>query len=67
MIKICKRCGYDFAYGANVPIRSLRGLMTRKYCDDCIILQHKDESRTYQAKLRAKKNFVSLQELDNNK
>lgn len=67
MIKICKRCGSNFMYGANFPTRSLRGLMTRKYCDGCIVLQHKDESRIYQAKLRAKKNFVLLQEMDNNK
>ena len=32
--------------------KSLVGQMTRKYCDDCITLQHRNESKLYQKALR---------------
>lgn len=44
--KKCKRCGTKFYYGD--AFADLRGRMTRRYCDSCIILQHRDESREYQ-------------------
>ena len=47
--KICReciRCKNLFNYG-NMDI-SLRGQMTRKYCNECIVLQHRDESKKYQ-------------------
>ena len=50
MIKICKRCNRDFTYGDIT--KSLRGQMTRKYCDECIVLQHRDESKIYQRKIK---------------
>ena len=43
--KICVRCDKQFEYGD--MNKSLRGQMTRKYCDQCKILQHRDESRLY--------------------
>ncbi len=49
-MKYCIRCDNIFYYG-NFN-KSLRGQMTRKYCDDCIILQHRDESREYQRNIR---------------
>ena len=51
--KICRgciRCKKLFNYG-NMDI-SLRGQMTRKYCNECIVLQHRDESRLYQRRKR---------------
>ena len=48
--KQCVRCDKLFRYG-NMDT-SLRGQMTRKYCDDCITLQHRDESKLYQRELR---------------
>jgi hypothetical protein len=47
----CKRCNEKFYYGE--IFANLRGRMTRRYCDNCIILQHRDESREYQRKRRA--------------
>jgi len=46
LMKYCMRCSDKFYYGDFN--KSLRGQMTRKYCDECIILQHRDESREYQ-------------------
>ena len=51
--KICRgciRCKKLFNYG-NMDI-SLRGQMTRRYCNECIVLQHRDESRLYQRRKR---------------
>ena len=53
MIKICKRCNENFTYGDIT--QSLRGQMTRKYCDACIVLQHRDESKMYQRRRLVKK------------
>lgn len=44
--KYCIRCKQGFKYGD--WNKSLRGQMTRKYCDQCNILQHRDESKLYQ-------------------
>jgi len=46
--KYCKRCKVKFMYG-NMDI-ALSGQMSRKYCDDCIILQSKDYSKNEYAK-----------------
>ena len=48
--KYCKRCNDKFMYGD--MNKSLVGQMTRKYCDDCITLQHRNESKLYQKALR---------------
>jgi len=48
--KVCKRCSTEFYYGE--ALADLRGRMTRRYCDGCIILQHRDESREYQRRLK---------------
>jgi hypothetical protein len=48
--KQCVRCDKLFQYG-NMDT-SLRGQMTRKYCNGCITLQHRDESKLYQRELR---------------
>jgi len=53
MIKICKRCNENFTYGDIT--KSLRGQMTRKYCDGCIVLQHREESKIYQRRLFVRK------------
>jgi len=50
--KDCIRCKKPFPYKIN--ILDQRGYRTRKYCDDCIILQHRDESREYQKIKRLK-------------
>ena len=44
--KVCIRCDKEFEYGD--MNKSFRGQMTRKYCDQCKVLQHRDESRLYQ-------------------
>lgn len=36
---------------------SLRGKMTKRYCDECRVLNHRDESRIYQ---RNKRNTVMI-------
>ena len=41
----CIRCKCPFSYEG--VIGTGRGSMTRKYCDECKILQHRDESREY--------------------
>ena len=46
----CVRCKYSFNYKGKLGIG--RGKMTRRYCNQCIILQHRDESREYQRKKR---------------
>lgn len=46
----CVRCHNLFQYGDLT--KSLRGQMTRKYCDNCIILNHRDESRIYSKEYR---------------
>ena len=43
--KSCVRCNKEFEYGD--MNKSLRGQMTRKYCNPCKILQHRDESNLY--------------------
>jgi len=43
--KSCVRCSKEFEYGD--MNKSLRGQMTRKYCNPCKILQHRDESNLY--------------------
>jgi len=50
LLKYCKRCRKEFEYGD--MNKSLRGQLTRKYCNKCIILQHRDESRDYQRRKR---------------
>jgi len=42
----CIRCKELFSYKGNFGIG--RGTMTRRYCNKCKILQHRDESRLYQ-------------------
>lgn len=42
--KYCKRCKGKFMYGD--MSKTLRGQMSRKYCDDCNVLQNKDNSRS---------------------
>jgi hypothetical protein len=42
----CIRCKSSFNYEGIIGIG--RGSMTRKYCNDCKILQKRDESREYQ-------------------
>ena len=59
-IKIeCKRCNQLFPYAIN--LLDQRGSRTRKYCDECIILQHADESKLYQKELRYKIKLRKLQ------
>ena len=41
----CIRCKRSFSYEGTIGTG--RGSMTRKYCDECKILQHRDESREY--------------------
>ena len=53
----CIRCKKLFHYG-NMDI-SLRGQMTRKYCDVCKVLQHRDEARAYSLKY-GRKNRESI-------
>ena len=53
LLKICKRCNKTFRYG-NFN-KSLQGQMTRKYCNECRIRQHQDESREYQRQKRLNK------------
>ena len=48
----CVRCKCSFSYEGKLGVG--RGKMTRRYCDQCIILQHRDESRKYQRKMRLK-------------
>ena len=48
MTRGCVRCHKLFQYGD--MNKSLRGQMTRRYCDMCKILQHRDESRAYSLK-----------------
>ena len=43
MTRGCVRCHKLFQYGD--MNKSLRGQMTRRYCDMCKILQHRDEAR----------------------
>jgi hypothetical protein len=43
---------------------SLRGKMTKRYCDECRVLKHRDESRIYQ---RNKKNTVTIITMIKNK
>ena len=50
----CVRCKCSFTYEGQLGIG--RGSMTRKYCDDCKILQHRDESREY---MRRRKHAMS--------
>ena len=52
----CKRCNHLFLY--NVNLLDQRGIRTRKYCDECKVLQHQDESRQYQRKLKQGMDFV---------
>jgi hypothetical protein len=46
--KKCIRCKCMFQYGD--MDKSLCGQMTRRYCNVCKILQHKDEARIYSLK-----------------
>jgi len=50
IIRSCIRCRCSFSYEGQLGVG--RGKMTRKYCNECIILQHRDESREYQRKKR---------------
>jgi|21_taG_2_1085346.scaffolds.fasta_scaffold05093_9 hypothetical protein len=43
MIRSCIRCKETFDYALD---------NRRKYCDDCRVLQHRDESKIYQRELR---------------
>lgn len=42
----CVRCKEAFEYNGDYGIG--RGTMTKRYCEQCKILQHRDESREYQ-------------------
>ena len=48
LITTCKRCVKPFPHGKLTL--DMRGKSTRKYCDHCKILQHRDESKLYQRK-----------------
>ena len=50
----CVRCKCSFTYEGQLGVG--RGSMTRKYCDECKILQHRDESREY---MRRRKHAMS--------
>jgi len=54
--KPCFRCEQDFTYYVNMIDQ--RGSRTRKYCNECKVLQHQDESRQYQRKLKQGMDFV---------
>jgi hypothetical protein len=45
MIKGCRRCHEPFVCKGDWCVG--RGTMTRKYCDPCKTLQHRDEARMY--------------------
>jgi hypothetical protein len=47
----CVRCKCSFKYEGQLGVG--RGKMTRKYCNECKVLQHRDESRLYQRKRNA--------------
>ena len=47
----CIRCKCSFNYEGQLGVG--RGKMTRKYCNECKVLQHRDESRLYQRKRNA--------------
>ena len=47
----CVRCKCSFSYEGQLGVG--RGKMTRKYCNECKVLQHRDESRLYQRKRNA--------------
>ena len=42
----CIRCKESFEYNGDYGVG--RGTMTRRYCDQCRILQHRDEAILYQ-------------------
>ena len=44
----CIRCKESFSYKGSYGIG--RGIMTRRYCITCNILQHRDEARVYSLK-----------------
>tara|TARA_R110002096_G_scaffold318234_1_gene512644 strand:- start:164 stop:349 length:186 start_codon:yes stop_codon:yes gene_type:complete len=46
--KYCKRCKGKFMYGD--MSRTLQGQMSRKYCDECNILQGEDHRRNEYAR-----------------
>ena len=53
IIRGCVRCKHFFSYNGELGIG--RGTMTRRYCDDCKILNHRDESKRYQRKIKKEK------------
>ena len=60
-IKIeCKRCNQLFSYTIN--LLDQRGSRSRKYCDECNILQHQDESRDYQ-RIAAKRTREDIEDM----
>lgn len=46
----CIRCKCLIEYEAD--LNNLRGQRTRRYCKDCVVLNHRDESREYQRRKR---------------
>jgi hypothetical protein len=46
IIRGCIRCKELFEYEGKMGVG--RGTMTRRYCDQCKILQHRDEAILYQ-------------------
>ena len=48
--RACHRCKQIFEYEGTIGVG--RGKMTRRYCNECKVLQHRDESREYQRKKR---------------
>ena len=54
----CVRCKCSFTYKGQLG--GGRGSMTRKYCNECKILQHRDESREYMRKMRLRQWFILL-------
>ena len=47
----CIRCHESFTYKVKNE-NELRGIRTKRYCDECVILNHRDESREYQRNKR---------------
>ena len=53
IVRGCIRCKRSFSYKGELGIG--KGSMTRKYCDDCKVLQHRDESREYMRRMKIQK------------
>ena len=52
----CVRCKELFKYNGNYGVG--RGTMTRRYCDQCKILQHRDEAILYQKRKKLNNTII---------